>query len=149
MTTKTKRTGRALSIPAGLALGWAVAAGIMVGMAALLALMIHTEKLPMEKLGYGMTAMYLLSSFLGALTASRRIKHQQVLICLMAGLLQLGFLLLTTALFLGGQYDAVGVSGGLILAGSAAAGALGIRQERGGKRPGRKKHGRKVVQKFV
>lgn len=149
MTSKSKMTGRAVSIPAGLAQGWAVAAGVMLGMAALLALLIHTERMAMEDLGYGMTAMYLLSSFLGALAACIRIKRQQMLMGLLAGAVQFGFLLLVTALFFGGQYDAVWVAGLLIFLGSAAAGAIGIRQGRGGGRRRRRGASRKVVQKFV
>lgn len=148
MTNKTKRTGRAASIPAGLAIGWAASAATMASVAVVLALLIHTQKMSMEQLGYGMTVMYLVSSFLGAEIAYSRIKHQRMLICLMAGLSHYGVLLLITGLFFGGQYEAAGITGILILLGSSAAGCLGIRQGRGGGSR-RRSHGhRKVVQKF-
>lgn len=134
MVVNQKPTGRALSIPAGLAFGAVVSLGVTILSAALLAKLVDSEMLAEENIGYGIILLLLAASFTGAMTSYIRIKRQRVLVCLLSGVVYFAMLLSITALFFGGQYDAVGVTAILVLGGSAAAALLGLRDSRGGKR---------------
>ena len=133
MVRNQKPTGLASTVPGGLALGAAVSLGLTLLASAFLAWLVDTEKLPWEKIGYGIMILVLAAAFLGAWTAFARIKRQRLMVCLLSGLLYFGILLSITALFFGGQYEGVGVTWALVLAGSGTAGLLGLRQGRGGK----------------
>lgn len=138
MVLNQKTTGRAMTIPGGLALGAAVSLGITLLVSAFLAWLVDSEKLPWENIGYGIMFLLLLSSFLGAMAAYVKVKRQRLMICMMSGVLYFGILLSITALFFGGQFEAVGITAALVLGGSAAAGLLGLHGEQGG-RGGRKR----------
>ncbi len=127
MVVNQKPTGRAASMPAGLAIGAAVSLGITLVFAAVLAKLVDMEKLPWENIGYGIIALLLSASFSGAMTAYAKVKRQRIPVCLISGAIYFGMLLSITALFFGGQYEAVGVTALLVLGGSAAAGLLGLR----------------------
>lgn len=117
MVKQPKVTGRASSIPAGLASGAAVNVGITGGLTLLMALLLERETISWEQAGYGIMGMILLAAFFGALTACARIRHQRLLVCLMSGGVYFAMLLLVTALFFGGRYQAVGVTALLIAGG--------------------------------
>lgn len=129
--TKGKATGRALSMPAGLAVGGLTSLGITLAGSGVLAWLIHRERMEMENVGYGILGMLLLASFLGAMTAWRKIRRRRMLVCAASGAVYLGLLLAIPALFFGGQYGGVWVTALLVLGGSLAAGLLGLRQGRG------------------
>ncbi len=136
---KRTMSGRALSTPMGLLYGTAVSMLITLLGAVVLAWLVNLEKLQWEKIGYGIMVLLLMASFCGALAAYHKIKRQRMMVCIMAGLLYLAVLASLTALFFGGQYEGVGVSGCLIAAGSCAAGILGLQAEsRGG--AGKRRH---------
>lgn len=124
-------TGRTLSLPAGVAAGIGVSLGISAAAIAVLAKLVDSETLAWENIGYGIMVMLLAASFLGALTAYRKIKRQRLMICLLTGMVFFGILLSMTALFFGGRYHGVGVTFLLILAGSGCAGLLGLREGKG------------------
>lgn len=134
MVTNQKNTGRAKSIPAGLALGTVVSLAVTLISVALLAYLVDHEYIPWENTGYGIMILVLLASFTGAKTAANSVKRQRLVVSLLMGFLYFGILLSITALFFGGQYHAVGVTSALVLAGSGAAGILGTREKRGGNR---------------
>lgn len=127
-------TATTASMPGGLAVGGGVSLGITLLLSAVLAWLVHRETMTMENIGYGILAMLLLASFLGAETAFGQIRRQRLLVCGLSGLIYFALLLSITALFFGGQYSGVGVTALLILAGSGAAALLGLRQGRGGKK---------------
>lgn len=133
MNGTQKYTGRTMSLPGGLAVGMAVSLGITAVSIGSLAKLVDSEIMAWERVGYGIMAMLLAASFLGALTAYHKIKRQRLLICLLAGGTFFCLLLAMTALFFGGQYEGVGTTLLLITAGSGAAGLLGLRQGRGDK----------------
>lgn len=135
MVTNRKPTGRAVSMPAGLAAGAAAALGLTLALAALVAKLVETERLEEGGIGYGVMVILLLSSFTGAMVSAVRIKRQRLLVCLLSSVIYLGILLSMTALFFGGQYSGVGVTAILVLCGGALAILVGLRGERGGKRP--------------
>lgn len=134
MVVNQKPTGRALSMPAGLAFGGVISLGVTLITAAILAKLVDMEKLPWENIGYGITVLLLLASFSGAMAAYAKIKRQRLLVCAASGGIYFGILLSITAFFFGGQYEAVGVTAALVLSGSTAAGLLGLRDGRKGKR---------------
>lgn len=117
MANHQKVTGRASSIPAGLAAGASVSMAITGALTLWMALLLEKEAISWDTAGYGIMIMILLSAFFGALTACGRIRHQRLLVCLMSGGLYFAILLSITALFFGGQYQAVGVTALLIAGG--------------------------------
>lgn len=121
MHRKTATTGRALSMPKGLALGAAVSLCIsMVGII-LLSFLIEKERFQLENIGYAILAMLLISSYAGSATAISKIKHRLALVCISSCGIYFAILILISALFFGGQYEAVGVTGCIVLAGSFSA----------------------------
>ena len=122
MVANKKITGRATSLPAGLAIG---------AVCSLAATLILTAIL---KVGYGIMVLLIVSSFAGAMISFGRIKRQRMLVCIVSGVIYFAMLMSMTALFFGGQYSAVGTTALLVLAGSGAAALLGLRQGRGSKR---------------
>ena len=121
MTVKQKVTGKTSSVPAGLAVGAMVSSTTTVVIAALLAILLNREVIPWETVGYGILVMIMLSAFLGAIAACSRIRRQRMIVCLMSGFIYYGVLLSMTALFFGGQYEAVGVTALLITGGCICA----------------------------
>lgn len=121
MTVNRKPTGTASSIPAGLGWGCAAAAAVTLAGTLIAAKMIDKEILEWSRSGYAVMVILMLSSWVGAMTASGRIKRRRLLICMAAGAAYMLMLVLTTALFFGGQYHGVGESGLLIFGGSILA----------------------------
>ena len=136
MIVNLKPTGRAMSMPGGLTIGAVVSLGGTLLFAAVLAKLVDMEKLAWENIGYGIVVLLLLASFSGAMTAYAKIKRQRLLVCSVSGVIYFGILLAITALFFGGQYEAVGVTAALVFGGSACAWLLGLRG--GGSRKGKK-----------
>lgn len=134
MVIDRKVTGKAMSIPAGLALGGLGSLAVTLIFSAVLAKLVDAEAVAEESIGYGVMAILLLASFAGAMVSFRRIKRQRLLVCMLSGVVYFGILLSITALFFGGQYEAVGVTGLLVLCGSATAALLGVREKRGGRK---------------
>lgn len=117
-----------MSMPAGLAIGLAASLSITLLCTALIANLILSEKMNEAALGYGAMAILLLSSGAGSLIASVLIKHRWLLVSLGAGGIYFLTLLAITALFFGGQYQGIGVTALMILAGSGTVGLLGLKQ---------------------
>lgn len=138
MVLNQKPTGRASSMPTGLLFGAMVSLGITLLAAALIAKLVSAEYIEESGIGYGIMAALLGASFAGALLASGKIKRQRLLVCALSGLLYFLILLGITALFFGGQYEAVGVTGILVMGGALLAALTGGGASRGGKRRKRK-----------
>ena len=134
MVANKKITGRATSLPGGLAIGATCSLAATLILTAILAKMVKSETLPVEKIGYGIMVLLIVSSFAGAMIAFSRIKRQRMLVCIVSGVIYFAMLMSMTALFFGGQYSAVGTTALLVLAGSGTAALLGLRQRRGTKR---------------
>lgn len=131
MAKRQKVTGRASSVPGGLAAGAAVSMAITVGLTLWMALLLDHESISWDTAGYGIMAMILLSAFFGAWTACGRIRRQRLLVCLMSGGVYFAILLSVTALFFGGQYQAVGVTALLIAGGCFCPALLAPGKRRG------------------
>lgn len=133
MVVNQKPTGRASSMPIGLLIGVAVSMGITIVSAALLARLVESEKMKEAWIGYGIMVILWTASFVGALSAHARIKRQRLLVCILSGLAYFSALLCITALFFGGQYEAVGVTAILVMGGAVVAALTGGNKSRGGK----------------
>lgn len=120
-----KLTGRATSMPQGLALGAAVSVIITILITAVGAHLIISEVIRQEHIGYCSIAAILLSTILGALTAAGRIKRRLLMVCMLSGASYFLILLAMTAMFFGGQYEGTGVTLLVILLGSFTAALIG------------------------
>lgn len=121
-------------MPMGLLLGSGISMGVTLGTTAVLAKLLDSEKIAWENIGSCIVIMLIVSSFLGAMAACGKIKRQRLAVCLTSGVLYFCMLLAITALFFGGQYESVWITGLLILAGCGGAIVLGLRGEGKGRR---------------
>ena len=127
MTLNQKPTGMASSIPRGLVISGLIGVITTLIGAAIVAYLVDKELLDELKIGYAIMVMLLLASYLSALTAWKKIKHRRIIVCLSAGGVYFGILLSITALFFGGQYQAVGETAMLVLCGSMLAAMSGLK----------------------
>lgn len=134
MVLNRKPTGRAISMPKGLAIGMAISVGITLLGSAVIAKLIDGEYAKEGWMGYGVMIVLMIGSFLGAVVAAGKIKRQRLCVCALSGLLHFAMLMSITALFFGGQYEAVGVTAVLVMGGALLAALVGGRPGRGGKR---------------
>ena len=116
MIGKKKRSGTALSIPAGLGVGLLVGLVVTVAGAAFTAWLIAAEKIGEGSTGYAAMVILALAAGLDALSAVYLIKKQRLQVSILAGVCYYLTLLGMTALFFGGQYQGMGVSAIIVLA---------------------------------
>lgn len=121
MTVNQKPSGMAKSIPVGLAIGWMTEMILMLLLCAGLTMLILSGRLGRENIGYGLIIVLLTSSYAGASVSCRAIRRRKLLVCALSGTLYMAALLGITALFFGGQYEAVGVTALLVFGGIAVA----------------------------
>jgi hypothetical protein len=124
MVVNQKVTGRASSVPAGLATGALTGLAITLIISYLAAFMASRELLDRDMFGYCAMAVLILASFVSAKVAVAKIKKMPLQMAAASGLVLYVLLLSMTALFFGGQYDALGVTLVLGLIGSGAGGIL-------------------------
>lgn len=136
MLLNQKNTGRATSMPTGLACGAVVSLSVTLLASAMIAKLVESGYLEETGIGYGIIVALMTASFLGALTAAGRIKRQRLMVCVISGMIHYMSLLGITGLFFGGQYEAVGVTGLLVMGGSMLAVLASGGEKRGGKRTG-------------
>ena len=134
MRYSQKTSGRASAMPAGLLYGALVSMIITVIGSAVTAKLMDMETVGSGAVGYAVLLMLMLASYLGAAVSCRRIKRQYLAVCLLSGTVYFLILLSITALFFGGQYEAVGVTGILVLGGSLLALLTGTGVNKAGKR---------------
>lgn len=107
MVTKRKVTGTAMSVPAGIAVGVGVSAGMAVLGAALIAWLVDGTYINEAGVGYGAMITLLISSATGAWIAIQLVKHQKLPVALSCGVAFFALLVGITAFFFGGQYQGV------------------------------------------
>lgn len=134
MVRNQKMTGRAVSMPAGVFNGAVISLVITILGSAITAKLLDTGKMREEMIGYVIMVILMAASFVGALVSKTRIKRQKLLACGLAGAVYFLELMGITALFFGGQYEAVGVTGSLVIGGSLLASLCGSHTDRVGKR---------------
>lgn len=121
MTVNQKPSGRASSIPMGLLTGALVSLAITMLLAALAAKLTLAEITEESHIGYYVIIILMTASFFGTHTACSKIKRQRLMVCLLSGVVFFLLLMSITALFFGGQYEAVGVTAVLVFGGSMLA----------------------------
>lgn len=133
MVVNQKPTGRASSMPGGLAFGAVVSVAVTVIAAVALAWMMDKEILSQDQIGYGVMVLLVTASFAGAMASFGKIKRLRMMVCVASGVIYFGLLLSLTALIFGGQFNGVGVTFLLITAGSLSAALMGLRVGKGRK----------------
>ena len=121
MVYKQTGTGRATSVPKGLARGVMFSLCILFLGTAVTAKFIDLEIISWDSAGYLIMLYLILSSWIGAVFSFRSIKRQRFAVCIMNGLFLILSLMILTALFFGGQYSGVGETILLIICGSGLA----------------------------
>ncbi len=119
MYGKKKVTGTAMGIPGGLGLGILVCLLITLMGAALTAWLVTSERIGEGTTGYAAMVILALSSAVGSLVAVHFVKRLRLQVCMLTGGLYYLTLLAMTALLFGGQYQGMGISAIIILAGCA------------------------------
>lgn len=140
MAVNRKVTGKALSVPGGLFLGVGVSMALTLLISVILASLVNSEKLPWERIGYGIMGMVYISALIGALIAGAAVKHQRLLVYLLSGAVYWLTLLSLTALFFGGQYYGLGVTALVVFGGCGTVCLLGMRGEKKGLKRKRRPH---------
>ncbi len=130
MVVNQKVTGRASSIPVGLMVGLGISLALTLAFSMAIAYLQSGEMISEAGLGYAVIVTLLTASAAGAAAAYHRIKHQRLLVCLGAGGCYYLALLAMTALFFGGQYSGMGVTGLVIFGGAGCVGLLGLKGKR-------------------
>lgn len=131
MKINQKVSGRAVSMPAGLLNGLGVSAGVTVLGAVITAKLLDAGKIELNSVGYAIMIILLAASFLGSLCSQKRIKRQYLAVSVLSGVVFFMTLISSTALFFGGQYEAVLPTGILIMGGSVLTLFISTRQNRG------------------
>ena len=124
MTISMGHSGKAMSVPGGLALAAAVSGAVTAVVTGAIAYFLNAEKITWIQAGYWIMGMLFGASFLGAKSAYGAVRRQRLVMSLLSGLVYWGLLLSITALFFGGDYEAVGETAGIILAGTGCAAVL-------------------------
>lgn len=117
MSTTKLQTGKASSVTGGLITAASVSLTTTLILTAAIAYLLNKETVSWSQAGYLIMGMLFLAAFLGGKIAYSRIRRQRFVVALMSGLLYWGILLAVTALFIGGQVDAVLETAGIIGAG--------------------------------
>ena len=142
MISNKKPTGRASSVQSGLAWGLVMGLSISLCAVALTGRLILSGVIQWEHVGYVIMCILLCGSFLSASISCARIKRQFLVVCALSGVLYFGILLAITALFFGGQYEAVGATAAMVFAGSSCSAIMRFRDKGGRKGQGRARHNR-------
>lgn len=131
--------GRSMSVQGGLILSGTTSLGITLLLSALLAKLLDSQKLSWEQAGYWIMGMLFAAAFAGAKAAIAAIKRQRLAVSVMSGMLYWGVLLCITALFFGGNFDAVPETALIIIAGSGCAAMVSLPLKKRGTHPRRKR----------
>ena len=133
MVTQRKATGRASSLPVGLAWGAMVNLGLTLIGSGLVAYLVDRGTMPVGAIGYGAMVILVLSALCGALMAHSKIKRLRLQVCLISGGIYYLMLLGMTMLLFGGRFQGMGVTALMVACGSILAILVGLPKDRGGK----------------
>ena len=126
MAVRTKHSGRAMAMPAGIGVGTGISMVLTLGMSAVLAAMVLSGNAGENAVGFGAIVILLVSAFCGSFVSAAVVKHRRLLVCALTGAAYYITLLCCTALFFDGQYSGMGVAGLVILAGVGISAMLGL-----------------------
>jgi len=126
MAITRNHTGKATSVPGGLAVAGLTSIMTTVTFSAIIAGFLEKEIITWHHAGYWIMAMLFVASFAGSKMAYVSIKRQRLIISIMSGMLYWGLLLCITAMFFGGNFSAIWETSGIIAAGSGTAALVSI-----------------------
>lgn len=132
MIMNQKVTGRISSVPAGIAIGEGVSMILTVIGALVTAMLVDRGVIPEERIGYGSLLTLLAASVAGAIVSWKRIRHRRMMVCMIHSAGYYLLLLSIAALFFGGQYEGMGVTALVVLAGGLCVAMMGLKGERKG-----------------
>ena len=141
MATAIRAKGKTMSVPGGLAISGIISMGITLTGSMLLAAMLDRETITWGQAGYWIMAMLFLASFCSAKVAAAAMKRKRLVVSAMSGGVYWGLLLCVTALFFGGNYEAVIETAAVTIAGSGCAAMVSLPQK---SKTGRKRRKRKL-----
>jgi putative membrane protein (TIGR04086 family) len=130
MVSNKKVSGRAMSMPAGICAGVITSVILTLLGAVAVALLLNGQYIEQNQIGYGSMVTLLVASAIGAWFACVRIKHRYLMVCLISGVGYYAALLAISAMFFGGQYQGMGVTLLVILAGSVSVGLIRARPKK-------------------
>lgn len=119
MQIRKKVKGAAMTIPAGLGISLLVSMIITLAGAAAASHLIASEKIGEGSIGFAAMVILAIAAIMGAWCAISLVKRLRLQVCMMAGGCYYLTLLAMTALLFGGQYQGMGVTAIVILAGCA------------------------------
>ena len=131
MITNNRVKGTASSMPIGIGIGTAVSAIATGILATALTWLVLKRKISETSIGYFVLGIILLSSVVGSLVAAVKIKRRWMFVCCLTGVMYYLILLASTAVFFGGNYRGIGVTGLAVLVGALTAGLGGLKKEGG------------------
>ncbi len=104
-------------LPSAIIVGMAVSILLTLSLSAILAILIAGGKMSPETMGYGVLGILMSSSILGAAVACAKTPGKRMIVSSSSAAGYLLLLLCTTALFFGGEYQGVGVTALVVMAG--------------------------------
>ena len=113
-----KLTAKAVGIPAGIAMGVGAALAVTAAGSAASAWAILGGFVPEGRIGYFAMTILVLSAVAGSAVAAGSVQRLRAQMCLAAGVGYYLCLLAMTALFFGGRYHGMGVTGVMVFCGS-------------------------------
>ena len=130
MTLNRKVTGTAVTMPMGIGIGCGISMILTILGAGLVAKLISAEMLQETAIGYGAMMIILAASVTGSAVAVKKVKKRMLQVSLLVGAGYYALLLGMTALFFGGQYQGMGVTALLVLAGCGVVVLLAGREKK-------------------
>ena len=140
MKTAKKVRGTAVSMPVGIAIGTCVSILITSVLAGVLTWLVLSGRTGDQLIGYISMGIILVASVSGSLLAAIKIKRRRMLVCCVTGAVYYASMLVSTAVFFGGNYRGIGVTGLLILVGSIISGMMDLTWSSGTMRKFNKYH---------
>ena len=125
MATAKKVKGTAVSIPIGVIQGVIASLSITCGISVVLTWLALGGKVDEKTIGYFVMGTLLISAVLGTLLSILRIQRRRMFVSCVTGGVYYLVLLGSTAVFFGGNYQGVGVTGLVVLIGCLISGILG------------------------
>ena len=139
MVRKRKMAGKPMTLPAGVAVGLVISLIVTLLGAAILAYLISNGTVGQNGIGAGSGCILFLASAMGAWSTCRGVKGKYLLLCGISGGAYYLMMLSMTALFFGGQYQGVLLTGVLIFLGASVPLFLEIVRNKGRRTPGKRK----------
>ena len=112
---------RTVSTPVGITIGTSLSVISAVGGVAILASLIENEQIAEGTMRTGCMFIHFLSASLGSLVSAAITKQKRLPVCIITAAAYLGIMLAMTALLFGGQYQGIGSTALIVMAGGGAA----------------------------